>query len=204
MRIIIIIIVVLIIAGIFFYFKNPSTQPITRGSSSPNVSTPLPKAVFQYAFPVDNFFQRLTKKPFGIYITPKNSPVQPEKFTGFHTGVDIEYSDVDGQVKVSSIANGEVIYSAWVSGYGGFIAIQHTTFISVYGHLNPTSLLKTGTIVKKGQNIGTLGDAYSQQTDGERKHLHFGIVKGHKLDLRGYVQDQSELSLWTDPVTLFQ
>jgi hypothetical protein len=33
----------------------------------------------------------LQKKPFGIYITPENSPVQPENFTGYHTGIDVEY-----------------------------------------------------------------------------------------------------------------
>jgi murein DD-endopeptidase MepM/ murein hydrolase activator NlpD len=204
MKIILIVLVVIIVVGIIFYLKNPSTQPITSSTSTPTTATPSVKAVFQYAFPIDNFFSRLTKKPFGIYITPKNSPVQPEKFTGFHTGVDIEYSDIAGEVKVYAIANGQVIHSGWVSGYGGFLAVQHTTFISVYGHLNPGSLPKNGSIVKKGQQIGILGDAFSTQTDGERQHLHFGIIKGHQLDFRGYVQNQSELSLWLDPVTLFQ
>lgn len=202
-KIILIVVIVLLVVGILFYLKNPSVQPLTRTVSSPNPTTPPTKAVFPYAFPVDNFFQRLTKKPFGIYVTPKNSPVQPEKFTGYHTGDDVEYGDVTGEVRVYAIANGQVVHSGWVSGYGGFVAIQHTTFISVYGHLNPSSLIADGTIVKKGQQIGILGDAYSPQTDGERKHLHFGIVIGHKLDLRGYVQTPSELPLWLDPTTLY-
>ena len=204
MKIIFIIVIVLIIAGILFYLKNPSTQPITHGTSLNPTTIPTVKTVFPYAFPVDNFFPRLTKKPFGIYITPKNSPVQPEKFTGYHTGDDIEYGDVTGEVKVFAIADGQVIYSGWVSGYGGFLAIQNTYFISVYGHLNPTSLVKKDTIVKKGQVVGILGNAYSQQTDGERKHLHFGIIKGNKLDFRGYVQNPTELSLWIDPASLFR
>lgn len=201
-KIILIIVIILIIAGILFYHQNSSVQHFT--TTPPVTVTPTVKVTFQYAFPIDNFFQRLTKKPFGIYVTPKNSPVQPEKFTGYHTGDDIEYGDVAGEVRVYAVANGQIIHSGWVSGYGGFIAIQHTNFISVYGHLNPSSLIANGTVVKKGQQIGILGDAFSTQTDVERKHLHFGIVKGHKLDFRGYVQTTSELSLWLNPITLFQ
>src|SRR3989344_7022766 len=44
--------------------------------------------------PIAEFSQRITKKPFGIYITPETSPVHPDKFDGFHTGVDIEYEDI--------------------------------------------------------------------------------------------------------------
>ena len=80
MKIFFIVIIILIIAGIFFYLKNPSVQPITRNTTPSGTVTPTVKVTFSYAFPVDNFFQRLTKKPFGIYVTPKNSPVKPEKF----------------------------------------------------------------------------------------------------------------------------
>jgi murein DD-endopeptidase MepM/ murein hydrolase activator NlpD len=198
----ILIIVVLVLIGFFLFRKPPSTPPITVLPSPTSEPSPTPSS--QYTFPIADFFPRITKKPFGIYITPQNSPVQPEKFTGYHTGTDIEYGDVTGNVPVYAIADGQVIYSGWVKGYGGFLAIQHPDFIATYGHLNPTSLVKSGTKVTKGQNIAILGNAYSTQTDGERKHLHFGILKGSKLDFRGYIQIQSELSLWLDPVSLFQ
>jgi murein DD-endopeptidase MepM/ murein hydrolase activator NlpD len=189
-----------IIIFTFLKFRQTTFVP-TTSQPTPIVSTVTSNS--KYAFPIDNFLKRITKKPFGIYITPQNSPIQPEKFTGYHTGADAEYSDVTGEAKVYAIADGKVIYSGWVSGYGGFIAIQHPDSISVYGHLNPASLLKSGVNVAKGQNIGILGDAYSHQTDGERKHLHFGIIKGSKLDFRGYVQNPSDLSLWINPITLF-
>jgi len=32
-----------------------------------------------------------------IYITPQTSPVQPERFTGYHTGVDVEYNDIKSE-----------------------------------------------------------------------------------------------------------
>ncbi|KKQ38871.1 MAG: Exopolysaccharide biosynthesis protein, sugar transferase domain protein [Candidatus Moranbacteria bacterium GW2011_GWC2_37_73] len=40
--------------------------------------------------PLDNALSRITKKPFGIYVNPKNSPVNPERFTGYHSAVDLE------------------------------------------------------------------------------------------------------------------
>ena len=40
--------------------------------------------------PTYEFKNRITKKPYGIFITPQTSPVQPDKFTGFHNAVDIE------------------------------------------------------------------------------------------------------------------
>jgi len=52
--------------------------------------------------PVNQFFARITKKPFGVYITPETSPVQPEKFTGYHTGVDVEFVDLEYLQKKSS------------------------------------------------------------------------------------------------------
>lgn len=53
-----------------------------------------PKKLPKIVLPIAEFEKRITKKPFGIYITPQNSPVQPERFTGYHTGVDVEYEDI--------------------------------------------------------------------------------------------------------------
>ncbi|OHA53787.1 MAG: hypothetical protein A2991_00885 [Candidatus Terrybacteria bacterium RIFCSPLOWO2_01_FULL_58_14] len=60
-----------------------------------------------------------------------------------------------------------------------------------------------GGIVAAGERIGVLGAGDTSETDGERKHLHFAILKDGAVDLRGYVQNQSELSLWYDPFTFF-
>lgn len=159
--------------------------------------------------PIAEFDERITKKPFGIYITPKDSPVQPEKFTGYHTGVDVEYGDMpDTDIPVYAIADGQVVRSGWVSGYGGMVAIRHNindkNYIVIYGHLNPDTLPKNGATVTAGEQIGILGKGYSHQTDGERKHLHFAIYTGTDINVAGYVSSQKELSKWLDPIKFFQ
>lgn len=157
--------------------------------------------------PIAEFHQRITKKPFGIFITPENSPVQPERFSGYHTGVDVEYDDVSGEVTVQAIADGTVLSAQRASGYGGVVAIQHKingqTTIAIYGHLDPASLVKANATVKAGQQLGILGEGDSPETDGERKHLHFALIPGTALDRRGYVANEEELKRWRDPLTLF-
>lgn len=158
--------------------------------------------------PVSDFEARITKKQFGTYITPATSPVQPEKFTGYHTGVDVEFTDVAADVPVVAMAAGKVIESRTASGYGGVMAIQHTingsSYIGVYGHLDPATMLPKGREVAAGAQIALLGDHNSAETDGERKHLHLSVVRGTTLIIAGYVSTQSELSKWIDPVSLYK
>ncbi len=153
------------------------------------------------AEPVAEFKQRITKKFFGTYVTPQHSPVKQERFTGYHTGVDVEYGDVNGEVKVMAIDSGKVIMAGPVNGYGQVVVIQHQRYLSLYGHVVPS--VKVGQIVAKGEEIAILGKAYSSETGGERKHLHLGIIKGQKIDYRGYVQQYNALSGWIDPLSLF-
>lgn len=157
--------------------------------------------------PTDDFENRITKKKFGQFITKQNSPVQPERFSGYHTGVDVEFTDSTGEIGVKAIADGTVLHSGTVSGYGGVLALSHTidgqSFVVVYGHLNPTSVKPKGSTVKRGDQIAVLGDDKSTETDGERKHLHLAFVKGSTVDLKGYVQTQAELDAWADPLTYY-
>lgn len=157
--------------------------------------------------PVDNFRTRVTKKPFGIYITPEDSPVQPERFAGFHTGADVEYTDTVDDVPVWAVADGTVLLARVASGYGGVVAIQHVIdgekVVGIYGHMRPNSWPMVGREVARGEQIGVLGTGQTVETDGERKHLHFGLVKGTMVDLRGYVEPQSALFEWIDPLTVF-
>jgi len=197
--IIVSLLLVFLIYDNFFSQHSRQTPSVTINSPTPTPTQPSNKIVE----PVAEFKTRITKKFYGTYITPQNSPIKPEKFTGFHTAVDVEYEDIKGDVPVYSIDDGQVIYSGQVNGYGGFIAIQYPQYIGIYGHLQPKSLLPNKSVIKKGNVIGILGQAYSAETDGERKHLHFAILKSVKLDFRGYVQTESELSLWIDPLTLF-
>lgn len=161
--------------------------------------------------PIVDFFNRITKKPFGIYITPKTSPVQPEKFTGYHTGADAEATadEKDIDIPIYAVTDGTLVFAGHVNGYGGVILIRHKvgteTVTALYGHLRISSFTKkNGASVKRGDKIAVLGTGFSSETDGERKHLHFGIIKGSTINYKGYVSTKSALSAWEDPVAWLQ
>lgn len=164
------------------------------------------QTVFTFAVPIDRAKERIAKKPFGIQITPQTSPVQPERFSGYHTGVDFETfaDEADSTVEIRAICSGKVLYQQWVSGYGG-VFIQSCEGPSgpvtvLYGHLRLASIsLHVGGAVNSGAAIGSLGKGYSQETDGERKHLHLSVHVGTRIELKGYVQVASDLSQWIDP-----
>ena len=160
--------------------------------------------------PIDHFAKRVTQKPFGIYVNPKNSPTEHEKFTGYHTGVDAEIypNELEKNIFVRSVADGVVRFASAASGYGGVVAIEHTIegkkIFAIYGHLRISSVvLKIGDGIKARDVIGVLGDDKSLETDGERKHLHFGLYKGKELDIRGYVLKQDDLQYWINPLQFF-
>lgn len=231
---ILILIVILVIAGVFFWqmkTKNnikpqniaavistsptpipPTPTPISIlpapiTSTTPISISPSPNQTSTLAFPIADFKTRITKKPFGIYVTPQNSPVQPERFTGYHTGTDIEYQDVTTDVPVFAINDGTIVLARTASGYGGVIVLQTQINGSlhsiVYGHIRPSSLPQVGAHVTYGQQIGLLGTGYSSETSGERRHLHFSVLSNSRIDILGYVQTKSALSSWLDPVTLY-
>ncbi|MFC1617791.1 M23 family metallopeptidase [Patescibacteria group bacterium] len=203
-----IILCLIILAGCAQEQPAPELEPIESVDLT-TLSLPSPTETQEDALiePVEEFEQRISLKPFGIYITPKNSPVQPEKFSGYHTGVDVEFTDREDEIPVRAIADGEVIEARAVSGYGGLTAIKHTIddqeIIVIYAHLDPTSLPTVGSQVTAGEVIGRLGEGNTAETDFERKHLHLGFLKKDSLDVRGYVNSESELDQWIDPLTLF-
>ncbi len=156
--------------------------------------------------PIANALSRITKKPFGIFITPKTSPVQPERFQGYHTGSDLE-TTVDEQnadVSVVALCDGKLLEKKIASGYGG-VAVQTCVLDGqnvtvVYGHLRLSSITaKIGDQLKAGDFLGNLGTGFSNETDGERKHLHLAIHKGSGLNILGYVGSKTQLSDWLDP-----
>jgi len=218
---IIILIFLIVGGGFYFYQKNKNNYKKAGITSSPQISitisqtisttsTPVSASTTKntLAEPVADFRSRITKKPFGIYITPQNSPIQPEKFTGYHTGFDVEYADIVSDTPVYSVSDGTVEYAGIVSGYGGVIVVKENIdgkdILTLYGHLNPTTLISVGQKVSKNEQIGILGKDKSQETDGERKHLHFGIIKGGTIDFRGYVQNETELNAgWYNPLDFY-
>ncbi|PIR99006.1 hypothetical protein COT87_01760 [Candidatus Collierbacteria bacterium CG10_big_fil_rev_8_21_14_0_10_44_9] len=158
-------------------------------------------------FPVAEFKERITKKSFGTYVNPNDSPVSPERFQGYHTGVDVEYADITTDVAVVAIADGLIVFSGRVSGYGGLVVIRHNidgkSYLVFYGHLNPSSLLAKDASISAGQEIGQLGQAYSSEIDGERRHLHLAVYTGSDINMLGYTQTKEGLSKWIDPLTLW-
>ena len=199
--------ILVILLGTIFIFNQKISQPketkkLFKNEQEKSAPTKEPRMVL----PIAEFKERITKKPFAIYITPQNSPVQPERFTGYHTGVDVEYEDVTTEVPVFAIDDGELVLAKWVSGYGGAMVlksnIENQELYVFYGHLDPQSLTEN-IQVKKGERIAVLGDGQTEETDFERKHLHFAIIKD-KLDLRGYVKTEEELNAWHDPLEFYK
>ncbi len=208
--ILVILLLVLAAAGYWVYKSQITTpQPTPTTQTTPESATPPPSSQeSSLAFPINEFKERITKKPFGIYITPQNSPVSPERFTGYHTGADVEYQDVSDDVPVLAVGDGTITLARTASGYGGVLIleteIQGEKHSVLYGHIRPSSLPEVGQTFKKGETLGLLGTGYGPETDNERRHLHFAILADNRIDLKGYVQNQSDLSGWLDPEPLFR
>lgn len=176
----------------------------TTLNSAPNKDKPVPKAA-SIVEPIKYAKVRVMKKPFGLKVSPGHSPVNPEKFSGYHTGVDFETTaaEQNQDVPVYALCDGNLIMKKQATGYGG-VAVQSCNLDGravtvVYGHLKLDSIgFNVGTKLKAGEQIGILGKGYSQETDRERKHLHLGIHIGTAINILGYVQNKALLSGWLD------
>ncbi len=156
--------------------------------------------------PLKNMRDRVILKSFGMMITPQNSPVSPERFHGYHTGVDLEVSEDEKEIRVPvyAVCDGAMIAKERVGGYGGVVVqecvLQDIKMRVIYGHLSLGSIgSNVSDHIMRGEQIGILGSGYSEETDFERKHLHLSFYVKDQRDMRGYVQDQNELSQWVDP-----
>ncbi|MEY4723122.1 MAG: hypothetical protein RLZZ324_635 [Candidatus Parcubacteria bacterium] len=201
--------ILLALGAVGTYAVSVSKPPRANDAHPVDVASPQPAPRADVANPIANAGTRVTKKPFGIRITPKDSPVQPERFAGYHTGTDFETTEAEQEqdVPVTAICDGSLLEKRTASGYGG-IAVQ-TCVIGgrdvtvVYGHLKLASIAAgKGNQISVGERIGVLGRGYSVETDGERKHLHLGIHLGKAVDIRGYVSKRADLSGWVDPMTV--
>jgi hypothetical protein len=186
---------------------NSQNNASDSAANSALVNQNAPKSAF--AAPLDRAGERITKKPFGIYITPANSPVQPERFQGYHTGTDFEIfpEELNIDVPVKAICDGNIALKKYASGYGGVLVesceLNGQPVTVVYGHLKLASIQKNaGNSLAQGEKIGILGKAFSAETSGERKHLHLGIHKGASVNILGYVQSKGALSGWVDACSI--
>ncbi len=174
--------------------------PTNTNISSANTETKLKPTL---ELPLNDALKRVTKKTFGLKVSPGNSPVSPEKFSGYHTGVDFETTaaEANTEMPVYAVCSGKLLQKKTATGYGG-IAVQSCKLNGqdvtvIYGHLKLSSIsAKTGDTLTAGKKIGILGKGYSSETSGERKHLHLGIHKGGAVNIKGYVQTSAELTSW--------
>lgn len=186
--------------------KSPTSTSSTSNQTSTTKPTTASTAAPDVVSPISNPESRITKKFFGTYVTPKNSPVMPERFTGYHTGLDFETTaaEQNTDVQINVICDGKLLQKGYASGYGGYAvqacAINNQAVTIVYGHLRESSIApKVGQELSAGDHLAVLGTGYSTETDGERKHLHLGIHIGTIVDILGYVPNKSQLSGWLDP-----
>lgn len=178
--------------------------------SDPSMEATAPEDSEDASVPLSRAGERVTKKPFGIHIEPKTSPVQPEKFRGYHTGTDFETFSEERKIDVSvkAVCSGTIAVKRSATGYGGVVVsrceLSGEQVTVVYGHIALGSVTaEIGDSVEKGDVIGLLGAAGSTDTDGERKHLHLSIHRGGVIDIRGYVADKQALAAWLDPCEFF-
>lgn len=90
-----------------------------------------------------------------------------------HDGIDIA---AKGGTPIKAAADGEVVFSKRMRGYGRLVLIKHKgNYFTAYAH-NRSNLVKKGKKVKRGQVIAKVGR--SGRATGN--HLHFEIRKGQK------------------------
>lgn len=97
-------------------------------------------------------------------------PVTGER--DFHAGTD--FGGNGGKPPIFATQSGEIVLNQWSDTAGWWVIIKHTgdSYFSRYLHLDSQSPLPVGTIVTKGQEIGTMG------TTGTSTgiHLHFEVA----------------------------
>lgn len=158
--------------------------------------------------PFADAWRRPAALRFGMHVTPDpgENPIDPpERFAGYHAGLDYEIlpGEEDDDVPVLAICAGDILYTGFAEGYGGLI-VQHCRLRGedvtvMYGHLAEDGLSRIGAALKTGDRLGLLAPPYSAWSGGNRKHLHLGIHRGTHIDMRGYVQDPEELAAYIDP-----
>lgn len=189
---------------------NQSEDPVSSETTNHATRAPSEASNGQFFPPMPDFRSRVTKKQFGTYIEPGNSPVSPEKFRGYHNGIDLEIfsGEENSDIAVDAICNGTLAAKRTASGYGGLIAqycdYQGAPVLVIYGHMDIASVgYKVGDEIAVGSKLGMLGQQ-GPETDGERKHLHLTIRKGHEMNIVGYVSNESALSSYYDPLAIIK
>ena len=116
-----------------------------------------------------------------MFETLVTSPFGPRWRTQ-HQGVDLNASRGD---EIIAAADGVVIFSGVMSGYGKTVQIEHGgNYSTLYAHLDEITI-RNGVRVKKGDLLGYAGE--TGRATGV--HLHFEIRRnGERLDPQQYIR----------------
>ena len=117
--------------------------------------------------------------------------VRSDPFLGrpaMHTGLDFRAASGD---PVRATANGKVVTSGWMGGYGRMVEIAHGNGLSTrYGHLSEIHV-KVGDAIKIGQVIGAVGS--TGRSTGP--HLHYETrIDGDPVDPQKFLRAGVRLS----------
>ncbi len=163
-----------------------------------------------FTYPLSQTLERPSYKSFGQYFDKKSyvgkENLYPNQFIGFHAGTDFEIfpEEKNTNVPIFAISDGTISFVGTVTGYGGLILekLTNSDLTVLYGHLKLFNInLKVGDQVQANQTLAILGNQFSTETGGERKHLHFAIYKGHDLYFKGYENTKEALNeIWVDPL----
>ena len=75
---------------------------------------------------------------------------------------------------VRAVADGTVVYSEWMTGYGLLMIVDHGNgYMSLYAH-NDALLKDTGATVRRGDPVATVGTSGGQG----RPSLYFELRRG--------------------------
>ncbi|MDX2011492.1 MAG: peptidoglycan DD-metalloendopeptidase family protein [Myxococcaceae bacterium] len=112
----------------------------------------------------------LVEVGFGKVVNPRFNTVTVQK------GIDVRAA---AGAPVVSVAEGTVVFSGWLKGYGTLVIVDHGTgYHSLYAHLASTEV-EVGTVVNEGESIGAVGDTGSLKG----AYLYFEIRKqGQAVD----------------------
>ena len=108
----------------------------------------------------------MISSPYGV----RFHPIFNMKF--FHRAIDIANKK---NTPIVATADGVVVFSGWMRGYGNVIAIEHgQKYRTVYAHL-AKNLVNKGEFVTKGQEIGKMGN--TGRSTGPHVHYELHLNK---------------------------
>ncbi|MDR3255541.1 MAG: peptidoglycan DD-metalloendopeptidase family protein [Synergistaceae bacterium] len=118
----------------------------------------------------------------GAITSPYGSRIHPVfKTRTTHTGLDIDGNKGD---PVRAAADGEILYTGWLRGYGQVVIVDHGgNLTTVYAHLSGIDTTENAKI-KTGEKIGRVGSTGVATGN----HLHFEVrVNGNTTDPLTYL-----------------